>query len=69
MTAENKRIMEMTTKAALLRAADIIDKITADDVLDMQAKLLAEGVSLENVAKLDRAMVASAHLRSYGKRD
>lgn len=62
-TAE-ELVMKQTFKAALLRAANIIDEITDDDVLAAQVTLVREGVSLINVSKVDRAMLASAHLRS-----
>lgn len=55
--------MREMVKATLLRAADIIDRITDSDVLEQQALLLASGCSLEQVSKLDRARIASAHLR------
>lgn len=54
----------MTVKATLLRAAAIIEKITANDVADMQVELLRAGVPLSRVALLDRALLASYHLRA-----
>lgn len=55
-------------KATLLRAADIIGKITQDDVTELQALLLAHGNTLEQVARVDRAMVAVARLRAMAKK-
>lgn len=63
LSSDEEITMKATSKATMLRAADIIDKITADDVLEMQARLLREGSTLEKVAKVDRAMVAAAYLR------
>lgn len=60
-------IIHDTTRAAMLRAADIIDKLTESDVLALQAKMLANGVSLEKVAKIDRAGIAAAHFRICAK--
>lgn len=57
-------VMKQTFKATMLRAALVIDGITDDDVLTAQVTLVREGVSLINVAKVDRAMLASAHLRA-----
>jgi len=58
-----EEVMKMTFKAAMLRAADIVDHITANDVLEAQAQMLRDGVPLSKVHRLDRAMIASAHLR------
>jgi len=58
-----KTVIAMTIKSTLLKAADAVEHITQDDVLDAQAKLLAEGMPLEKVAKIDRADIAVAHLR------
>lgn len=55
--------MKATFKATMLRAADIIDRITADDVLAQQAEGLRQGMTLAEVSRIDRAMVAAAHLR------
>lgn len=57
-------MMKMTFKATMKRAADIIERITEDDVFDMQKQLLREGMSLQMVAKVDRLHVAVAHLRA-----
>ncbi len=48
----------------MLRCADIISRITEADVLEAQAVLLASGVSLDKVAKIDRAMLAEKHIRA-----
>lgn len=65
LTERENVVRDQTFKVAMLRAAEVIERITLDDVLEMQAQLLAEGVSLEQVAKLDRASVAVAHLRAF----
>lgn len=57
-------VMRTTFKATMLRAAEIVERITFADVLEAQAVMLAEGVSLEKVAKIDRAMLAAQHLRA-----
>jgi hypothetical protein len=64
LSPAEEQVMRDTFKAALLRAADVIDRITDRHVLDAQRQLLREGVELDKVAKVDRAMLASAHLRS-----
>lgn len=63
-TQGEDQAMRMTMKASFLRAADIIDRITANDVLNAQAHLLATGTSLEKAARLDRAHLAAAHFRA-----
>jgi hypothetical protein len=57
-------VMKQTFKATMLRAAAIIDRITKDDVTDAQLSLYREGVGLLELHRVDRAMLASAHLRS-----
>ncbi len=56
--------MRETFWATMTRCADIIDRITADDVLEAQTAMLSQGVSLERVARLDRALLASSHIRA-----
>jgi hypothetical protein len=63
LSPEENAIMRATFRATMLRAADIIDKITQDDVLEQQARGLREGMTLQQVSKMDRAMIASAYLR------
>lgn len=63
-SAEEKAACRATFKATMLRAAEIIERITADDVLLAQAEVLATGSTLEQVAKIDRAMLAATHLRA-----
>lgn len=65
LSLEENSVMRATFKLAMLRAADIIDKITEDDVLEQQARGLREGMKLEQVAKMDRAMIASTYLRYH----
>lgn len=64
MTAAEAATMRYTFKATMLRAADIIDRITQNDVLEAQQKLLDQGMALEKVAQIDRAHLAAAHLRA-----
>jgi hypothetical protein len=64
LTPGEEQVMKDTFRAAMLRAADIIDRITQNDVVDAQMALLATGVRLQDLAKIDRALVASCHLRS-----
>ena len=56
-------VMKATFKATMLRCADIIDHMTDDDVLAKQLDLLREGMTLAQVSRLDRAMLASAWFR------
>lgn len=58
---------EQIIKATMENAADMIDQISNADVAHYQAEMLAAGVPLEKVARLDRAMVASAKLRAWAK--
>ena len=64
LTAAEERVLRHTFKAAMLRAAVIVENISTNDVLDMQAALLTTGTPLQDVARIDRAMVAVAHLRA-----
>lgn len=63
-TRGEEMVMEQTLKATLLRAADIIDHITDAEVRAAQLELYREGVPLLQVSRVDRAMIASAHLRA-----
>ena len=56
-------VMKATFKATMLRCADIIDHMTNDDVLAKQLDLLREGVTLTQISRLDRAMLAAAWFR------
>ncbi len=69
LSPDEENVMKMTMKAAFLRAAEIVEKISYSDVLDMQDKLLRNGASLEKVTKVDRAMVAAAHLRTIAEKE
>ena len=55
------------TRQCMIRAAEVIDKITNDDVLAHQGALLAGGMPLEKLAKVDRAMLAACHLRAMAE--
>jgi hypothetical protein len=63
LSPDDNMVMRATFKATMLRAADIIDKISEDDVLQAQTRGLSEGMTLQQVSRIDRAMVASAYLR------
>lgn len=69
LTAAEEAIMKETFKATMRRAADIIDRITTSDVLRAQRVLLRDGVPLVDVCRLDRASLASAHLRACAEGD
>ena len=64
LSPDEQAMMERTFKATMKRAADIIEAITQNDLLDAQAAMLASGVSLERVARMDRLDLAVAHLRA-----
>jgi hypothetical protein len=64
---ELQSVTKMVTRQCMIRAADIIDKITENDVLTHQGAMIAAGVSLDKVHKLDRALIASAHLRAMAE--
>lgn len=64
MSPDEENVMKMTIKETLLRAADIVERITSSDVLEAQAEYLRRGWSLEKVSKIDRAAVAVAQLRA-----
>lgn len=57
-------MMRMTFAATMKRAADVMDAITEEDVTDAQITLLREGMTLEQVARIDRARLGCAHLRA-----
>jgi hypothetical protein len=60
-------IILATMKATLLRAADIVAGVTQADSLCVQRDLIAQGVDLSKVAKVDRADVAMAFLLAQAK--
>jgi hypothetical protein len=64
LNAGEESVMKETFKATMLRAAAIIDAITADDVTDAQMALYHTGVKLPDLQKVDRALIASCHLRA-----
>jgi hypothetical protein len=64
LSPAEEAIMKHTFKVTMLRAADIIDRITNDDVMDAQTTLFSEGMSLGKLAKIDRAMLAANYLRA-----
>lgn len=64
LSESEEMVMKQAFKVTMLRAADIIDRITQEDVADAQMALYRQGVSLTNLAKIDRALVAACHLRS-----
>lgn len=67
LSPSEQNIMRITFNTVMLRAADIIDGITENDVVDAQAQMLAEGKTLEQVSRIDRAMLAACHLRACAK--
>jgi hypothetical protein len=64
LTDDEELVMKASFKATMLRAADIIDRITNADVMEAQAILFGAGVALGKVARIDRAMVAASYLRA-----
>lgn len=52
------------TLSSAEEAAALVDGITEDQVEEAQAVLLSEGMPLMKVARVDRAMLAAAHLRA-----
>jgi hypothetical protein len=64
LTDGEEEVMRAAFKATMLRAADIVDHITDDDVAEAQMVLFASGVRLGDLRKIDRALVASCHLRA-----
>ena len=64
LNEQEEMVMKQTFKVTMLRAAEIIDRITQEDVADAQMALYREGVKLSDLAKIDRALIASCHLRS-----
>ena len=60
--------MIVSFRAIMLRAADMVDTINERDVLDAQELGLRNGMTLEQVAKIDRALLASIHIRECAKR-
>lgn len=68
LSPSEEAVMEATFKATMLRAADILDRINADDVADAQLVMHRNGLSLEQLAKIDRAMIGTAHLRACALR-
>jgi len=66
-SAEKDALILATTHRAMLRAADIIDRITDADVTRARDTMLHRGAKIEDVAKIDRARLASAYLRECAK--
>jgi hypothetical protein len=64
LTAAEEVVMRETFKAAMLRAAAIIDGITQEDVTDAQMALYKTGTPLANLHLVDRALIAACHIRS-----
>lgn len=63
-SAAERAIYNATLKASFLRAAAIIDKITQADVEHAQVEMVSRGASLLQASKVDRALLASTHLRA-----
>ena len=66
-TEAERKMFHVTMARAFRRAADILDKITQRDVEEAQVEISRQGVSLENLATIDRAALASAHFRSIAE--
>lgn len=64
LSPAEEAVMKHAFAVTMKRAAEILDAITEDDVLGAQRVLLTEGMTLVQVAKLDRAMLGAAHLRA-----
>jgi hypothetical protein len=64
LSPAEEAMMRECFRVTMLRAATIIDGITNNDVCDAQAVLFHGGCTLQQVAKIDRAFLASAHLRA-----
>jgi hypothetical protein len=62
-----KEITKRCTRLCMIRAADVIDGLTEEDVLSHQAALMASGVPLEKLARVDRALVASCIFRAMAE--
>ena len=69
MTNNEESVLRATFTATMLRAADIVERVTARDVANAQLQMHREGMSLERLAKIDRATLAVAHLRACALRD
>lgn len=61
---QDAQTMQETFWQTMERCADIIAKITPADVLDAQSQLLKEGLTLEQVTRVDRALLAEQFIRS-----
>ena len=59
-----RQMYHTTFKAAMLRAAEIVERITQQNVEEAQLEMHRQGVSLANLTKIDRATLAVAHLRA-----
>lgn len=64
LSAAEEAVMRHTFQATMTRAAALVDGITQGQVEEAQAVLFSQGVPLEKVARVDRAMLAAAHLRA-----
>lgn len=64
LTPGEEMVMRQSFRATMLRAAAILERLTNDDVKDMQIALLATGCTVLQVTKVDRCMVGAAHLRA-----
>jgi hypothetical protein len=64
MTPNERAVMAAAVKATLLRAAEIINGITLDDVREAQVEMFSRGCSLLECSRVDRAIIAAAHLKA-----
>jgi hypothetical protein len=63
MTPAEEWVMEETFKTTMIRAADIIDRITESDGADARKEMALLGAPAAFLATLDRAKVGSIWLR------
>jgi hypothetical protein len=68
LTRSEEIVLHATFKETMMRAAEILDHITDSDVQDAQMAMHAQGVSLAQLAKIDRAMIGAAHLRACAQK-
>lgn len=64
LTPAESMMMRETFRVTMIRAADILSRLGESDVLDAQKALLQQGCTLQQVAKVDRALIGEMHLRA-----
>ena len=63
LTPEEQMMMNLAVKTTMLRAADVIEKITERDVEAMQVEMFMSGVSLNECETINRLTLAANYLR------